>query len=162
MEVEDTVYHEILDKVPFREKQVATLLNLFNKRNSCSCPSIFVYGHTATGKNFVLETMFEKLQVSLFGGFCGVFLDNLPWPIWRSKLYMGRRGWGGGRVNVQIVLFKQDQKYFFHDIVCRQLVVTASTDVLTALTSNKVNLLCDFMSVQKNVCIYILVMKCFL
>lgn len=53
------------------------------------------------------------------------------------------------------LLFKQDQKYFFHGIVCRQLVVTASTDVLTALASNKVNLLCDFMSVQKNVRIYL-------
>ena len=65
MEVKEAVYSEILDKVLFREKQISTLLNLFNKRNSCACSSIFIYGHTATGKNYVLETIFEKLQVSL-------------------------------------------------------------------------------------------------
>ena len=64
MEVKDAVFDEILDKVLFREKQVSTLLNLFNTRNSFSCGSIFIYGHTATGKNYVLETLFEKLQVS--------------------------------------------------------------------------------------------------
>ena len=76
MEVEDAVYHEILDKIPFREKQVTTLLNLFNRRNSFSCPSIFIYGHTATGKNYVLETIFEKLQVS-FLVFCEVLWMNV-------------------------------------------------------------------------------------
>ena len=92
MEVENTVYHEILDKVPFREKQVATLLNLFNKRNSCSCPSIFIYGHTATGKNFVLKTMFEKLQVSLFAGFCGVFF----WITFPGQYGGQSYTWAGG------------------------------------------------------------------
>ena len=70
MEVEDTVYHEIWTKYhSVRKKQVTTLLNLFNRRNSFSCPSIFTYGHTATGKNYVLETIFAKLQdlVSFLG-----------------------------------------------------------------------------------------------
>ena len=63
MEVKDAVFDEIFDKVLFREKQVSTLLSQFNTRNSFSCGSIFIYGHTATGKNYVLETLFEKLEL---------------------------------------------------------------------------------------------------
>ena len=65
MEVTEAVFDEILDKVLFRKKQVSTLLNLFNTRNACSCPSIFIYGQTATGKNYILENLFEKLKVEL-------------------------------------------------------------------------------------------------
>ncbi len=67
MEVKGLAIDEVLDKVLFRTKQVLMLLNLFNTRNSSSCGSIFIYGHTATGKNYLLETMFEKLQVSFRG-----------------------------------------------------------------------------------------------
>lgn len=67
MDVCEADLREIMDTVPFRQKQVLLLLNLFGERHSCSCPSIFIYGHTATGKNFVLETIFEKLQVRWSG-----------------------------------------------------------------------------------------------
>ena len=54
---------DILSSVPFRKKQILLLVNLFSEREFCSCGSIFIFGHTATGKSFVLETIFLKLKV---------------------------------------------------------------------------------------------------
>ena len=60
MRVKDAVFEEILDKVLFREKQVSNLLNQFNTRNSFSCGSIFIYGHTAILKRIMSLKFYLK------------------------------------------------------------------------------------------------------
>ncbi|KAG8441950.1 hypothetical protein GDO86_010942 [Hymenochirus boettgeri] len=46
-----------------RESQVSTLLSMFGERQHLGFPSIFVYGHTGTGKTYVLETLLRKLEL---------------------------------------------------------------------------------------------------
>lgn len=63
MESNEEIKALIESKVLHRTKQITTLYNLFNIQDSRAYPSIFIYGHTATGKKFVLETIFEELRV---------------------------------------------------------------------------------------------------
>ncbi|XP_053571088.1 origin recognition complex subunit 5 [Bombina bombina] len=46
-----------------RESQVSTLLAIFGERSHLSFPSIFIYGHTGTGKTYVLQTMLSVLEL---------------------------------------------------------------------------------------------------
>lgn len=55
---------DVFLKAPYREKEIATLLALFGSRDDLSCPSIFVYGNTATGKSFVVKMLMNTLKVS--------------------------------------------------------------------------------------------------
>ena len=54
---------DLFQTIRFRQTQIVSLLNLFGESHSYACPSIFIYGHTATGKTFALETIFELLKV---------------------------------------------------------------------------------------------------
>ncbi|XP_046864696.1 origin recognition complex subunit 5-like isoform X2 [Xenia sp. Carnegie-2017] len=71
MESNEEIKARIESKVLHRTKQITTLYNLFNIQDFRAYPSIFIYGHTATGKNFVLETIFEELRAQLnFPKYC--------------------------------------------------------------------------------------------
>ncbi|XP_050638672.1 origin recognition complex subunit 5 isoform X7 [Macaca thibetana thibetana] len=45
-----------------RESQVSTLQSLFGERHHFSFPSIFIYGHTASGKTYVIQTLLKTLE----------------------------------------------------------------------------------------------------
>ena len=62
-----TDYHlaELTNKVLCRTSQVKRLLELFGKGNEYVFPSIFLYGHTGTGKTFVVRQIMEHLKVNL-------------------------------------------------------------------------------------------------
>ncbi|XP_012820218.1 origin recognition complex subunit 5 isoform X2 [Xenopus tropicalis] len=46
-----------------RESQVSTLLSIFGERQHLSFPSIFIYGHTGTGKTYILQTVLSTLEL---------------------------------------------------------------------------------------------------
>ncbi|XP_046526599.1 origin recognition complex subunit 5 isoform X3 [Equus quagga] len=46
-----------------RESQVSTLQSLFGERQHFSFPSIFIYGHTASGKTYVTQTVLKTLEL---------------------------------------------------------------------------------------------------
>ncbi|CAH2285379.1 origin recognition complex subunit 5 [Pelobates cultripes] len=46
-----------------RESQVSMLLAIFGERKHLSFPSIFIYGHTGTGKTYVLQTVLNTLEL---------------------------------------------------------------------------------------------------
>ncbi|KAG8508453.1 Origin recognition complex subunit 5, partial [Galemys pyrenaicus] len=46
-----------------RESQVSTLQSLFGERHHFSFPSIFIYGHTASGKTYVTQTLLNTLEL---------------------------------------------------------------------------------------------------
>ncbi|XP_040451910.1 origin recognition complex subunit 5 isoform X2 [Falco naumanni] len=49
--------------VPCRESQVSLLLSIFGERQQFSLPSIFIYGHTSSGKTYVMQTLLNTLQL---------------------------------------------------------------------------------------------------
>ncbi|XP_065599722.1 origin recognition complex subunit 5 [Cyrtonyx montezumae] len=49
--------------VPCRESQVSMLLSVFGERQHLSFPSIFIYGHTSSGKTYVMKTLLNTLQL---------------------------------------------------------------------------------------------------
>ncbi|XP_075684405.1 origin recognition complex subunit 5 isoform X3 [Rhinoderma darwinii] len=46
-----------------RESQLSTLLAIFGERSHLSFPSTFIYGHTGTGKTYILQTVLSTLEV---------------------------------------------------------------------------------------------------
>ena len=56
----------LYSKVICRRIEIETLLTLFGEKTSYSCPAIFVCGHTATGKSFVVQTLLKDLKVRSF------------------------------------------------------------------------------------------------
>ncbi|XP_040591085.1 origin recognition complex subunit 5 isoform X2 [Mesocricetus auratus] len=46
-----------------REAQVSALQSLFGERHHFSFPSIFIYGHTASGKTYVTQTLLKTLEL---------------------------------------------------------------------------------------------------
>lgn len=53
----------LYSKVICRKIEIDTLLSLLGDRKSYSCPTIFVCGHTATGKSFLVQTLLKDLEV---------------------------------------------------------------------------------------------------
>nr|XP_020668664.1 origin recognition complex subunit 5 isoform X2 [Pogona vitticeps] len=49
--------------VPCRESQVSTLLSLFGERQHYSFPALFIYGHTSSGKTYVVKTLLQTLEL---------------------------------------------------------------------------------------------------
>ncbi|XP_077194218.1 origin recognition complex subunit 5 isoform X2 [Paroedura picta] len=49
--------------VPCRESQVSTLLSIFGERQHFTFPSLFVYGHTSSGKTYVMQTLLKTLEL---------------------------------------------------------------------------------------------------
>ncbi|KAF7246643.1 Origin recognition complex subunit 5, partial [Varanus komodoensis] len=49
--------------VPCRETQVSTLLSIFGERQHFSFPSLFIYGHTSSGKTYVMQTLLKTLEL---------------------------------------------------------------------------------------------------
>nr|XP_002740279.1 PREDICTED: origin recognition complex subunit 5-like [Saccoglossus kowalevskii] len=54
---------EIHNTLPCRESQISTLLALFGKPSHAAYSSIFIYGHTASGKSAVITTILQTLQL---------------------------------------------------------------------------------------------------
>ena len=48
---------------PCRSVQIEQLIDLFGEKGEPSCPCIFVYGHTGTGKNHVLKVIMNLFKV---------------------------------------------------------------------------------------------------
>ena len=61
-----SVLQQIHGKIICRKTEIDTLLILFGERSSFTCPAIFICGHTATGKSFVVETLLKDLEVGMF------------------------------------------------------------------------------------------------
>ena len=53
----------LYSKVICRKVEIDTLLSLLGDRKSYSCPVIFVCGHTASGKSFLVQTLLKDLEV---------------------------------------------------------------------------------------------------
>ncbi|XP_066489952.1 origin recognition complex subunit 5 isoform X2 [Tiliqua scincoides] len=51
------------ESVPCRETQVSTLLSIFGERQHFSFPALFIYGHTSSGKTFVMQTLLKTLEL---------------------------------------------------------------------------------------------------
>nr|XP_033814361.1 origin recognition complex subunit 5 isoform X2 [Geotrypetes seraphini] len=54
---------ELEKMVLCRESQISTLLSVFGEREHFSFPSIFIYGHTATGKTYVIKTLLKIFKL---------------------------------------------------------------------------------------------------
>ncbi|XP_070558277.1 origin recognition complex subunit 5-like [Ptychodera flava] len=54
---------QLYKSLPCRQSQISTLLALFGERTHTGCPCLFVYGHTATGKSAVVNTMLQTLHL---------------------------------------------------------------------------------------------------
>ncbi|XP_030853310.1 origin recognition complex subunit 5-like [Strongylocentrotus purpuratus] len=52
--------NELEEQLPCRGKQIALLLSLAGQPNHATCPAIFVYGHSATGKSAVVHSILES------------------------------------------------------------------------------------------------------
>lgn len=60
----DDVLDDICKEVHCRKKQARTLLQLMGlPDNTGACQSIFVYGHSSTGKTYLVRKIMEKLQL---------------------------------------------------------------------------------------------------
>ncbi|XP_056605377.1 origin recognition complex subunit 5 isoform X1 [Triplophysa dalaica] len=53
----------LADRLPCRETQVTTLLSLMGEPDQYSYPSIFIYGHRATGKSHVVLSIMKDLEL---------------------------------------------------------------------------------------------------
>ena len=56
----------LYNKVICRKVEIDTLLSLLGDRRSYSCSAIFVCGHTATGKSFVVQNLLKDLEVRFY------------------------------------------------------------------------------------------------
>ena len=61
----DSVLNRIHSFCPCRKTQIETLAGLFGENDEIAYPSIFVYGHTGTGKSHVLKNMMNNLKASM-------------------------------------------------------------------------------------------------
>ncbi|XP_074645442.1 origin recognition complex subunit 5-like [Tubulanus polymorphus] len=53
----------LFEKLPCRDKQIQLLLSLFGPRDQIAAPSLFIYGHTATGKTDVVKSIMNTLKL---------------------------------------------------------------------------------------------------
>ncbi|KAL7976287.1 hypothetical protein Chor_002506, partial [Crotalus horridus] len=49
--------------IPCRETQASTLLSIFGERQHFSFPALFIYGHTSSGKTYVVQTLLKILEL---------------------------------------------------------------------------------------------------
>lgn len=61
MTVEE-VTEKLQEEIVGRQKQIELLANLFGEKHEMSLPSLFIYGHTGSGKSFVTSKILEELQ----------------------------------------------------------------------------------------------------
>ena len=55
---------KLYKKVICRKNEIDALLTLFGKRETYTCPAIFICGHIGTGKSFVVQILLKDLEVS--------------------------------------------------------------------------------------------------
>ncbi|XP_053200146.1 origin recognition complex subunit 5 [Scomber japonicus] len=60
---EEEKLQRVADQIPCREVQAGTLLSLMGQPEQCSFPSIFIYGHRATGKSHVMNVLLKELEL---------------------------------------------------------------------------------------------------
>uniref|UniRef100_A0A672G744 Orc1-like AAA ATPase domain-containing protein n=1 Tax=Salarias fasciatus TaxID=181472 RepID=A0A672G744_SALFA len=53
----------VAERLPCREAQAGTLLSLLGEPQQYSYPSVFIYGHRASGKSHVVDVLMEELEV---------------------------------------------------------------------------------------------------
>eukprot|EP00105_Crassostrea_gigas_P034322 XP_019918470.1 PREDICTED: LOW QUALITY PROTEIN: origin recognition complex subunit 5 [Crassostrea gigas] len=60
--IADTV-SSISESIPCRESQIKLLLSLFGEKRCMTVPAIFAYGHTATGKSAVINSILKTCKL---------------------------------------------------------------------------------------------------
>ncbi|XP_029521637.1 origin recognition complex subunit 5-like isoform X1 [Oncorhynchus nerka] len=60
---EDEKLQRVMERLPCRGVQASMLLALMGEPEQCSYPSIFIYGHRATGKSHVIHTLLKELEL---------------------------------------------------------------------------------------------------
>ncbi|CAB1346019.1 unnamed protein product [Coregonus sp. 'balchen'] len=60
---EDEKLQRVTERLPCREVQASMLLALMGEPEQCSYPSMFIYGHRATGKSHVIHTLLKELEL---------------------------------------------------------------------------------------------------
>uniref|UniRef100_A0A4W5Q3D9 Origin recognition complex subunit 5 n=1 Tax=Hucho hucho TaxID=62062 RepID=A0A4W5Q3D9_9TELE len=60
---EDEKLQRVMERLPCRDVQASLLLALMGEPEQCSYPSIFIYGHRATGKSHVIHTLLKELEL---------------------------------------------------------------------------------------------------
>uniref|UniRef100_A0A672GT70 Origin recognition complex subunit 5 n=1 Tax=Salarias fasciatus TaxID=181472 RepID=A0A672GT70_SALFA len=53
----------VAERLPCREAQAGTLLSLLGEPQQYSYPSVFIYGHRASGKSHVVDVLMEELEL---------------------------------------------------------------------------------------------------
>jgi origin recognition complex subunit 5 len=56
-------YHSLCSRLPGRERQIQLLLSLLGEPRQPTCPAVYVYGNTSTGKTLTVKTILSSLQV---------------------------------------------------------------------------------------------------
>ncbi|XP_063953065.1 origin recognition complex subunit 5-like isoform X2 [Lytechinus pictus] len=54
--------NELEEELPCRGRQIALLLSLAGQPNHTTCPAVFGYGHSATGKSAVVQSVLESIS----------------------------------------------------------------------------------------------------
>lgn len=54
---------EVTSQIPCRDKQISLLTDLFGNPSHFTPPALFLYGHTATGKSLVVNTLLQKQKL---------------------------------------------------------------------------------------------------
>ncbi|KAM3929277.1 origin recognition complex subunit 5 [Leptodactylus fuscus] len=76
-----------------REPQLSSLLAIFGERSHLSFPSIFIYGHTGTGKTYILQTVLSTLELPhVFVNCVECFTTRLLFEQILNQLYNHRPG----------------------------------------------------------------------
>ncbi|XP_014677965.1 PREDICTED: origin recognition complex subunit 5-like [Priapulus caudatus] len=60
---ESTDFARMHNELPCRSQQIDSLLGLFGEPSHWTYPSLFIYGHTATGKTLVVTALLQTLRV---------------------------------------------------------------------------------------------------
>uniref|UniRef100_A0A671W4E1 Origin recognition complex, subunit 5 n=1 Tax=Sparus aurata TaxID=8175 RepID=A0A671W4E1_SPAAU len=60
---EEERLQRVAELLPCREVQAGMLLSLMGQPQQCSYPSIFIYGHRASGKSHVMQVLLKELEV---------------------------------------------------------------------------------------------------
>ncbi|XP_071960381.1 origin recognition complex subunit 5-like [Antedon mediterranea] len=57
------VVANLMDEIPSRKKQIQILVDLFGQKNHYTCPALYIFGHSATGKSLIINSILTKLEL---------------------------------------------------------------------------------------------------
>uniref|UniRef100_T1JNA4 Origin recognition complex subunit 5 n=1 Tax=Strigamia maritima TaxID=126957 RepID=T1JNA4_STRMM len=53
--------NDLKKSIPCRDNELKAIIRLFNEKSTVKWPSVFIYGHTGTGKTLVVKSVMKKL-----------------------------------------------------------------------------------------------------